>query len=338
MKHFFALYIAFLLTFFVPNIAHADEVAKLGMHVLQPDEFAVAKQALLSPDTTAAESAWNFMTVPITLVDIEDPIRWQKQFDQAKIDRVIPIVRLTTRFENNAWQRPNRKEIVALINFLSDLEWPTADKRIIVFNEVNHAKEWGGSIDPASYAQDFIFASNWAHAVDPAFIVLPAAMDLAAGNTKDTSEAFWYLSQLYEYDPEVFSYADAWNSHSYPNPGFVSSPVRTDKNSLRGFEHELAFLENKIDKSLPVYITETGWRGTRATDRWLASYYEYALRHIWSKPEVVAVTPFLYKGAPGPFAEFSFVTADDQPTNQLLSLQLALENIAREKRLLSSVQ
>ncbi|MDA1079211.1 MAG: hypothetical protein O2840_00805 [bacterium] len=338
MKYIFTLYIALLLTLSVPNQVRADSVEKIGIHVLNPEEFSDAKRILFPNQVSTSEEAWHYMTVPLTLADLDSQARWQQLFTQAKQERIIPIVRLATRFENGSWQRPNRKEITSLLDFLSTLEWPTAEKRIIVFNEVNHAKEWGGEVDPSSYARDFIFASNWAHAVDKSFIVLPAAMDLAAGNTRDTREAFSYLSALSEYDPEIFSYADAWNSHSYPNPGFVASPTRTGKDSLRGFESELAFLRQKTDKHFPVYITETGWRDTKATGRWLTSYYQYALQHIWSKPEVVAVTPFIYKGAPGPFAEFSFVSADDKPTTQLLALQAALENVAREQRLLSSVQ
>jgi len=337
MKQILSLYIALLITFFMPQIIRAETVEKLGLHVLRPDEFSAAKTALITPEESA-DAAWRYMTVPLTLDQLSEESRWQTLFTQAKAERVIPIVRLSTRYAEGSWQRPNKKEITSLIDFLADLEWPTAEKRILIFNEVNHAKEWGGAVDPESYARDFIFASNWAHAVDDSFIVMPAAMDLAAGNTKSTREAFSYLDALYSYDPEIFTYADAWNSHSYPNPGFSSSPTRTDKMSLRGFEHELAYLEGKTTNALPVYITETGWRDTKLTTRWLTSYYEYALQHVWSKPEVVAVTPFLYKGAPGPFADFSFVTADDKPTNQLLALRLAVENIARERLLLSSVQ
>src|SRR3989344_121147 len=338
MKQILSLYTALLLILCLPQGVHADEVEKLGMHVLRPEEFVVAKQVLKSDDTAASQTAWHYITIPLTLDQLEDQTRWQRYFSQAKAERIIPIVRLATRFADGSWQRPNRKELISLIEFLTKLDWPTAEKRVIIFNELNHAQEWGGVVDPNSYARDFIFASNWAHAVDDSFMVLPAAMDLAAGNTNSTREAFSYLFALYEYDQEIFAYADAWNSHSYPNPDFSSSPTRTDKKSLRGFEHELAFLRQKTDKNFPVYITETGWRSSPATDRWLSSYYEYALQNIWSKPEVVAVTPFLYKGAPGPFAEFSFVTGDDKPTNQLLALQTALRNFARGQHLLSSVQ
>lgn len=335
MKILFSLYIALFFLFLTVSNVSAVETSIVGMHVLNPEEFSAAKNSLV---IEGDKELWHFMTVPLTLDDLDDSERWQKLFSEARETRVIPIVRLATRYENGSWQQPTRKDIVDLITFLEKLEWPTEDRHIVVFNEVNHSKEWGGEIDPISYAESFRFASNWAHSLDSSFIVLPAAMDLAAPNGRNTAEAFNYLSSMHSFDSEIFSYADAWNSHSYPNPGFATSPTRTDKMSLRGFEHELAFLEDKTEKTLPVYITETGWEDTRATKQWLASYYEYALQHIWTKEKVVAVTPFIYKGSPGPFAGFSFMTADDKPTAQLDALRSALANLIQQERLLSSVE
>jgi len=336
MKRLLSLYTTIYFLFFTASNVAARETAIVGMHVLNPEEFSAAKKSL-SVDGEI-EDQWYYMTVPLTLDDIDDQPRWQKLFNDARENKVIPIVRLATRFENGSWKQPDRKEVVDLITFLEKLEWPTENRHIIIFNEVNHSKEWGGEVDPASYAEVFRFASNWAHSEDASFIVLPAAMDLAAPNGRNTLEAFNYLSSMYAEDQEIFSYADAWNSHSYPNPGFSTSPTKTDKMSLRGFEHELAFLADKTETILPVYITETGWEDSRATRPWLASYYEFALQHIWTKDKVVAVTPFIYKGSPGPFSGFSFMTADDKPTEQLEALRSALVHIIQQKRLLSSVE
>lgn len=78
-----------------------------------------------------------------------------------------------------------------------------------------------------------------------------------------------------------------------------------------------------VDKTLPVYITETGWRATKTNSNKLTQYYQYANKYIWSDPRVVAVTPFVLQGAPGPFAEFSFIN-DGQPTAQYQALQSAI--------------
>lgn len=303
------------------ELPQSENAAKLGMHVLSTDEVLEARSylALEQPDQ------WHYITVPFTLADLEKHEQWQSFFALAKEQRVIPLVRLMTEITDNAWSIPTRKQSIDQLAFLSQFEWPTPEKHVIIYNEVNHAKEWGNTIDPASYAAVFSFTAQWAHAHDKSFVVLPAALDLAAGNTRATREAFSYLEALLAHDPEVFVHADAWNSHSYPNPGFSASPQRTGKNSLRGFEHELAFLKQKTGREFRVFITETGWEESSTTRRWLSSYYTYALQHIWSDPRVVAVTPFVYKGAPGPFAGFSFVSGDGTPTTQYYALLQALK-------------
>ena len=121
---------------------------------------------------------------------------------------------------------------------------------------------------------------------------------------------------------------DAWNSHSYPNPDFSSSPLRFGINSLSGFKQELAWLDRVVPTKLPVYITETGWKYSPATSRYLSSYYQYALEKVWSDPRLVAVTPFVLKGQPGSFADFSFLSAIDTPTLIFNGLRSAIANFS----------
>lgn len=320
----------------MPMHIKAVEADVLGMHILTVEELPDAKNAV---STYSPDDRWHFVTIPFTLDDVGQTDRWQTFFDNAKQQKIIPIVRLTTRFDGKAWIIPTQKDVVDQIAFLNSLSWPTQEKHIIIFNEVNHAKEWGNTLDPEGYAEILSFAANWAQAEDTNFIVLPAAMDQAAPNGTVTLDGFTYLSRMLAYDPEVFSAIDAWNSHSYPNPGFSSSPKRTGKNSMRGFEDELAFLEKNVpDESravLPVYITETGWEDNAATRYWLTSYYEYALQHIWTHPQVVAVTPFILKGDPGPFSGFSFITGDGSPTRQYIALQSALRRVSQSQKALT---
>jgi hypothetical protein len=313
-----------MMALFSPSLAQAQEGSVLGIHILHPDELEPAKQ-LVAADQESTDD-WHYMTIPLSLDDIEKKGEWQKFFDQAKKEKVIPIVRLVTKFEDGAWKIPNRKEITDQVAFLSELEWPTEQKHLIVFNEVNHAPEWGGTLDPKSYAEVLSFTAQWARSEDLNYVVLPAAMDLAAPNGSTTMEAFNYLEQMLAAEPEVFNHIHVWNSHSYPNPGFSSSPTRTAKNSLRGYEHELAFVKEKTDRDLQVFITETGWVANNATIPWLESYYTYALQHIWSDDRIIAVTPFVLRGDPGPFAGFAFLDRNNQPTSQYLALQNALKN------------
>lgn len=307
-----------------PRSVRAQSEQVLGVHILNVHELDSATQFL---DQLSTSDSPRYVTVPFVLDDLRKPVEWQEFFYQAKAQRVIPIIRLATRVENGAWQQPTRKEIVDMINFLAKVDWQTEQRYLIVFNEVNHAKEWGNELDPTGYADTLEFAGNWAHATHGAFRVLPAAMDLAAPNGRSTAEAFSFLTRMYEHNPEVFDVIDYWNSHSYPNPGFSSSPQRTTKDSLRGFQHELAWIHQQTGRDFKVFITETGWAVNRSTLPWLESYYTYAFQHVWSDPRIVAVTPFVLKGDPGPFSHFGFIDKNDQPTVLYTALQRALQNL-----------
>jgi hypothetical protein len=334
MKLIIALFISlFLLSSTVKN-ASAEDVSKMGVHILNPGELDSAKELIGAENS----EQWQYVTIPYTLEDVKRTKEWQAFFNEAKEKKIIPLVRLATKVENGSWQVPERKQIVMMLTILGQLDWPTEERHVIVFNEVNHAKEWGGTIDPEEYASIFRFTSSWARSENNRFVILPAAMDLAAPNGSQTREAFAYLEDMRTSDPEIFSYVDVWNSHSYPNPAFSASPQKNGKNSLRGFEYELAYLKEHTGKEFDVYITETGWEDNLQTRRWLSSYYQYAMRNIWSNPRVKAVTPFVLKGAPGPYAGFSFLSSNDTPTRHYAAFQNAIASIAREDRLLSQAQ
>jgi len=321
--------------FFSVPFPSQDKIKKVGMHVLNVHELDLATEVIMDmhdsdkrdeEDTDNSET-WQYVTIPFTLDDLDSLKEWQHFFDQARKKRVIPLVRLTTEFKDGSWQQPTRREIISQISALSRLTWPTDKKHIIIFNEVNHAAEWGGVLDPVGYADALYFASHWAKSEDDSFVILPAAMDLAAPNGSKTTEAFTYLSSMLEHNPEVFSAIDIWNSHSYPNPAFSAPPTSSGQNSLRGFEYELDFIEEKTNKKYPVLITETGWDLNNNRQPQLAQYYLYTLQHVWSDSRVLGVTPFILKGDPGPFSGFGFVSADNKPTNQHRALQWALEEL-----------
>lgn len=302
------------------------EVSNFGVHILHPQELTQAKSFLADE---AAQDEWHYVTIPLSLNDLKNTKDWRAFFQKAKTERVIPIVRLATRFNPDvgAWEIPTRKDIVDLFSFLNQFEWPTDGRYVIVFNEVNHAAEWGGRLDPVDYAQILQFAADWAHSEEKNYQVLPAAMDLAAPNGPMTREAFSYLSAMHQANPEAFLAVDFWNSHSYPNPGFSSAPTRTAQNSVRGFLHELAWLKQRTGRDYQTFITETGWVNTPQTSRWLTQYYLYSLQHVWNHPQVVGVTPFLLKGDPGPFSEFGFLDRDNRPTAQYDAVKKALEQV-----------
>lgn len=325
--------LTFLLLWFSADSVHA--IGKVGMHVLQPEEIekvsTLFQKVRFSANADEEETQPLYITITYGFDDINHPERWNEAFRVAKENNIIPLVRLSTSFDakNNAWQIPNRYQLVKLLSSLDSLEWPQSKRHVILFNEPNHAPEWGGTFDVESLANSLQFAADWLHTEQEQYIVMPPALDLAAANTADTKEAFEYWSMLLAQNDELLNHFDAWNSHSYPNPGFISSPYSSSRNSLRGYEHELAFLSQHTDKQWSVYITETGWLD-RLSESTLRNYYRYAMNDIWSDERVVAVTPFLLAGAPGPFSEFSFIDQNGNPTRQWQALSAAISDFQQE--------
>lgn len=308
------------------------KISKLGIHVLNKEELSDVKKLFSDSDK------WHYMTVILTLDDLKKPQEWQTFFEEAKNNKIIPIVRLATRYnpQKDAWEKPTKKDVVDQINFLSTLDWYTDNRYLIIYNETNHAKEWGGVVNPEEYAETLAFATAWAKTEPVEYQVLPAAMDLAAPNGNKTMEAFTYLKRMQASDPEVFAQIDVWNSHSYPNPDFTGRPQDVAKNSIRGFEHELAFIKTTTGRELTVMITETGWRETAYTRPRLNAYYTYAMNNVWSDTRVLAVTPFILNGAPGPFSEFSFLDQEKKPTKQYEAMQTIVKKEDENSHLISS--
>jgi hypothetical protein len=250
------LYFFIIFCFLIVAPKNAQARAEvLGMHILQPEELTGVRRIF-------EDDEWRYITIPLTISDTRDWQRWQNFFNEAHRLKLIPIIRLATSFDADQqhWTIPTRKDIVNLISFLSSLNWRQDEKLVIVFNEVNHAQEWGGKIDPLAYTYVLKFTSSWLRSENLNFKILPAAMDLAATDAFPTMEAFNYIKTMYRVDSEIFSYIDYWNSHSYPNPDFSSSPKRKGQNSLSGFIYELNYLKEKTGRDFPTFITETGWK------------------------------------------------------------------------------
>lgn len=295
----------------------------LGIHILDTSEVMGAN------DFAGGESEeWSYVTVPIRS-DQLDKQTWQNFFDRANDLRLVPIVRLMTDFdpEVNAWREPEKRDIVEMAEFLSELEWHTSPRRVIVYNEPNHAAEWGGRLDPEGYAEILEFAADWFHTENANYKVLPAGLDAAAPNGPVTMESFSYLSKMVAHSPTLITKIDAWTSHSYPNPGFSASAYADGKQSISGWKDELAYIERNWGRNLEVYITETGWDQDRFSLERLSDYYEHALSSAWNDPRVLAVTPFVLNGNNGIFEKFSFTAADGSPSKQHKALLAAREKI-----------
>lgn len=316
--------IFFLLLFFiffaeVPSVSAAMNPLivpnnKIGIHILDVAELPDAAKLVNS-----SGGDWGYVTIPIQSGD-ENLVKWQKFMNDCKKYHVIPILRLATEddyFNTQVWREPSENDIVDFANFLNSLDWPTKNRYIIVFNEVNRADEWGGHADPAAYANLLHFAVAVFKSASQDFFIISAGLDNAAPDQGNIyMNEYSYMLQMNQAVPGIFNQLDGVSSHSYPNPGFSQAP---DSNSMRGigsFIHERNLIKSISTKPLPVFITETGWSSDAVSEDTRVQYYTQAFKTIWNDPQVVAVTPFLLHAGAGPFEQFTFITASGYKTKQ----------------------
>ncbi|MFN4212818.1 MAG: hypothetical protein ACK4FL_02540 [Microgenomates group bacterium] len=135
---------------------------------------------------------------------------------------------------------------------------------------------------------------------------------------------------------DLFDYIDGWASHSYPNPGFSGSPLDSGRGTVRTYRWELELLRSLgVNKDLPVFITETGWkRDIRysildiGNDR-IAENFKIAFEQIWGPDErVLAVTPFVLDYQSEPFLGFSWRKYQSQ---EFYPLYYAVQSLPKTK-------
>lgn len=324
MKKFFLSLIFTIILyslFFIPNNkAFAIEDPRLlpnnkfGIHILFPSEL---EQAAKLVNSNGGD--WGYVIIPIQATD-RDLIKWQSFMDQAKLLHITPIIRLATDgdyFNTAVWRKPSPDDVLDFANFLNSLDWPTKNRYISVFNEVNRADEWGGAVNPEEYAQLLSYATTVFKSKNEDFFIISAGLDNAAPNQgTEYMNEYTYLQQMQTAVPGVFAQIDGIASHSYPNPGFSQPPTVNTSKSIYSFEYEKQLIDSYANRSLPVFITETGWTAEGISDETRAAYYQEALTNVWNDPDIVAITPFLLQGSGGPFEKFSFLKTDQSETKQ----------------------
>lgn len=279
---------------------------------------------LLSPDSEIEEAAemvngngqWGWVILVIKKSE-RDVDRWQKVFHKMSEKKLIPIVRIATEFDTRGyWQKPTEEDANSWADFLSKLYWPVSNKYVQVYNEVNHANEWGGIVDPASYAIELDKFISSIKSKDQNFFILNSPLDLAVGTSGQSLDAQAFYDQMEKAVPGIFTKIDGWASHSYPNPDFSASPYKTGRLSIKGYEWEMEKVSKYLKgKNLPIFITETGWK--RATpynsgldEDSIKEYYKVAFEKIWNDSRIAAITPFIFNFTTPPFSVFSFKAGD----------------------------
>ncbi len=277
---------------------------KFGIHLAVPsreDEQAAA--ALVN----SSGGDWGYITFVIQDND-RNTQKWQETFDSLRRLRLIPIIRLATHPEGASWKRPTTDDVEEWVTFLESLHWVVKDRYIILFNEPNHAAEWGGAVDATNYAKVSYAYAKALREKRSDYVVMLAGFDAAAPQQLPKyMDEYEFLKEMFTAEPKLKQLIGALSSHSYPNPGFSQPPTASGRTSIRGYEWELEVLrELGVTQDLPVYITETGWSRDRLSAATVSQYFEQAFS-IWNTdPRVEAVTPFILNYQGPPFLQFSW--------------------------------
>lgn len=290
---------------------------KFGMHLAQPN-FEDLKA--VSDLVNSNGGKWGYVTL-VLQEDDRNLNKWQEIFDRLRELHLIPIIRLATKPVGAAWRRPDKKEAEEWLRFLDSLNWVVKERYVVLFNEPNHSGEWGGRVDPGSYTEVALSLAKKLKEKTPDFFIMLAGFDAAAPSSPP----------MYE-DEEIFlrqvinnKTIDQWEyllsglaSHSYPID-FVGSPRGAGRKSVRSYAWELELFDSLgIKKSLPVFITETGWKHNGSAKSKVqsskslfpetaANYFESVFRDVWlGDDRVRAVTPFILDYQTEPFLDFSW--------------------------------
>lgn len=299
------------LVFSKPAIAIYDPVSRpnniFGIHILFTYEIPKAAELINS-----SGGDWGYVTIPIQYGD-RDLDRWQKFMDETARHHVTPIIRIATEgywANTSVWRKPDDFDIVDFANFLNSLSWPTKNRYVLLFNEVNRFDEWGGDPPaPSEYADFVSYAADAFKTRNEDFFIIAGGLDNASPNdgTKYLDNLV-YLRKMHEHNSDVFQKIDGFSSHSYPNPNFSQAPSLSKIEGTSTYKFEVDLVERLSSRALPVFITETGWNAEVLPQGVISEYLKMSMTEIWGNdPRIVAVTPFILESNGGPFDKFTFL-------------------------------
>lgn len=273
---------------------------KVGIHILTTNEVDQAAKLVNS-----SGGDWGYVTIPLQSTD-RDREKWTEFFLKCRQNHLIPIIRLSTYFADQSWVTPNANDLVDFANFLNEMPWPVKNRYIIIFNEPNHAAEWGGQVNPFEYATLLIQAKNIFKSRSQDFFILSAGLDMSVPNSNTSMDALKYYRLMTQAQPDWPQTIDGLSAHAYPNPGFISSVFAKNRFSVKSYLFEQQLLLSFGVQPKPIFITETGT--IKPGDFFTPGYTQ-----VWTEPNIVTITPFLLFAGAGQFTPFSLLDERLQP-------------------------
>jgi Bacterial SH3 domain len=233
---------------------------------------------------------WGYITSVWTIEDREErqaELNLQVFLDYCFEYDIHPIIRVATRYDarREVWNRPDWDEPVRWREYSERGRWPTERVWIVAGNEPNLGREWGGEVDPVSYAQ-YLSRFLDVFADSQRFKIVNGPLDIS--NTTELpkmQDALEFLDGMAAAAPKLFERLPAWASNPYQVP---SGGGRMRYTHL-AYEAEL----DRIGREMPVLITEAGHLET-GDEQEIASFYARAYRDWMVDPKVIAATPLFW--------------------------------------------
>lgn len=307
-RHIFAfiLFVVLISVFPKTSLAITSPLSvpnnKIGVHILDPHELEEAAKLVNS-----SQGKWGYVTVPMASND-RDRLKWTAFFKRANELNIIPIVRLATFVDGDKWVAPTAYDLVDFANFLDQMPWPTDNRYIILFNEPNHANEWGGKVNPGEYAALLVQANQIFKPRSQKYFLLTAGLDMSAPTNQTSLDALKYYQQMSKIVPNWGNFVDGFSFHAYPNPAFKAPYHSKTRFGPTSYRYEIATLKSLGINPKYYFITETGTLNTNG-------FYKNAITQVWTEPEIVAITPFLLFAGAGNFTGFSLLDLQRKPTS-----------------------
>lgn len=349
MKKLFLLSLMFLWSFF-PTSSFGAEINepntaknvipspnnRFGIHLNEPEsEIEDAKKLV----NTNGDWGWVVMVIRSNDRNHE---KWQRIFNKLREDHLTPVVRIAAKPNSGGyWERPSDNDATDWADFLDSLIWPTKTRFVTLYNEPNHATEWGGAVDPADYASRFVSQAKKLKEKSGDFFILNGAIDAAPPNEMPQFASFeYFVTEAVRSNDEFLKYIDGWASHSYPNPDFAASVNDTGRASIKSYAYEKNFVESLGKKIDYVFVTETGWKhsegvevdASRISVAEAAKRYKTAYESVWTEDYLVMVAPFIINYPDKPFDNFSFLNPKvlGQRTEKYLANFETIKNLPKK--------
>jgi uncharacterized membrane protein (UPF0127 family) len=274
---------------------------KVGVHILDTSE--VFQAALL---VNSNGGQWGYVTIPLRSDD-RNRQKWINFFTACGNNKVIPIIRMATYNNGDHWVKPDIYDLLDDANFLNDMPWPVKNRYLVLYNEPNHAKEWGNSVSPEEYALLVTDARDIFKSRSDDFYIISAGLDMSAPTSGSSLDALKYFQQMSRKVPGWYEAVDGLAFHAYPNPGFTASVNSQSRYGITSYRYEINYLKSLGYSPKPIFLTETGYLGS-------SEFYRTAFGKVWVEKNIVAVTPFVLFAGAGDFTPFSLLDISQQPT------------------------